>query len=259
MRKRESLFRPKTNVVHLLPSTEQVFSILNMRSASEQPTGNSGDLTARARVRDTAIRLFGRDGFRTSVRSIADEAGVSPGLILHHFTSKEGLRQACDEHVLRMIREYKEKGIQPGTAEQMLASMAAVEESAPLVGYAMRSLQSGGNLARSFIDHFVADAEEWIADGVAAGTIRPSRDEKARARFMTVQGFGSLMLDIALNPPEDPSDFSAMLQGYIQRNGLPTAELYTEGLMTDRSMLDAYLMYAPGPPGDQESSNSQHP
>lgn len=237
-----------------------MFSILNMRSASENPAGNSGDLTARARVRDTAVKLFGRDGFRTSVRAIADEAGVSPGLILHHFTSKEGLRQACDEYVLRMIREYKEKGIQPGSAEQMLASMAAVEESAPLVGYALRSLQSGGDLARSFIDHFVADAEEWIAEGVAAGTMRPSRDEKARARFMTVQGFGALMLDLALNPPEDPSDFSAILHGYIQRNGLPTAELYTEGLMTDRSMLDAYLMYVTDPPGDDHASkNSKNP
>lgn len=222
-----------------------------MRSTEVQPSADTSDLTARARVRDAAIGLFGRNGFGTGVRAIAEEAGVSPGLILHHFGSKEGLRQSCDEHVLRMIREYKEKGVQAGSAEQMLMAMASVEESAPLVGYALRSLQSGGSLAKSFIDHFVADAEEWIADGVAAGTIRPSRDEKARARFMTVQGFGALMLDLALNPPEDPSDFAGMLRGYIERMGLPTAELYTQGLMTDSSMLDAYLMYA-DPPGDDK-------
>ncbi len=253
----------------LLPKAERAFSILNMRSASmKSDAEDQGDLTARARVRDAAIDLFGRHGFNTSVRAIATEAGVSPGLILHHFTSKEGLRQACDEHVLRMIRGYKEMGIQPGSAEQMLMAMASLEQTAPLVGYALRSLQSGGDLAKSFIDHFVADAEEWIADGVAAGTILPSHDEKARARFVTVQGFGALMLDLALNPPEDPSDFSEIMRGYIDRMGLPTAELYTQGLMADRSMLDAYLMYVtdppdtsrppgspgpPGPPGNQPS------
>lgn len=237
-----------------------------MRSVSRKPgTGDQVDLTARARVRGAAIDLFGRHGFGTSVRAIATEAGVSPGLILHHFTSKEGLRQACDEHVLRMIREYKEKGIQSGSVEQMLMAMASLEETAPLVGYALRSLQSGGDLAKSFIDHFVADAEVWIADGVSAGTILPSRDEKARARYLTVQGFGALMLDLALNPPEDPSDFSGIMGGYIDRMGLPTAELFTEGLMTDRSMLDAYLMYvtdppdSPGPPGPPDSPGPPDP
>ncbi len=215
---------------------------------------NRGDLSTRARVRDTAIDLFGRHGFRTSVRAIAEAAGVSPGLILHHFDSKEGLRQSCDEHVLGKIREQKEHGVTRGSVHQMLSAMAAVEESAPLVGYALRSLQSGGKLAKSFIDHFVTDAEEWITDGVAAGTIIPSRDEKARARFLTIQGFGALMLDAALNPPDDPSDFAAVLHGYIQRNGLPTAEVYTEGLMKDRAMLDAYLMYVTDPPGDDQAS-----
>lgn len=222
-----------------------------MRSGSANSTrDNREDLSTRARVRDTAIDLFGRHGFRTSVRAIAEAADVSPGLILHHFESKEGLRKTCDDYVLRMIREHKENGVLQGSTQQMLMEMASVEETAPLVGYALRSLQSGGDLARSFVDHFVADAEEWIAKGVAAGTIIPSRDEKARARFLTVQGFGTLMLDLTLNPPEDSSDFGAVIKGYIDRMGLPAAELFTEGLMTDRSMLDAYLMYKSDPPGD---------
>lgn len=123
-----------------------------------------------------------------------------------------------------------------------------MDETAPLAGYALRSLQAGGNVAQSFIDHFVADAEKWIGQGVAAGTILPSRDEKARARYLTVQGFGALMLDLALNPPADPSDFVGIMHGYIARMGLPAAELFTEGLMTDRSMLDAYLLYVAEPP-----------
>lgn len=225
-----------------------------MRSASEKETANSGDMTARARVRDAAIKLFGRDGFNVSVRAIAQEAGVSPGLILHHFQSKEGLRAECDDYVLAKIREQKEMAIKPSSTQQFLMAMASVDESAPFVGYALRSIQAGGDLARSFIDHFAADAEEWIAEGVAAGSIVPSRDEKARARYLTVMGFGALMLDVALNPPEDPSDFAAVTHSYMQRNGLPSAELFTEGLMTDRSMLDAFLMYVTDPPEEPASA-----
>lgn len=216
-----------------------------MRDAAD---ADRSDFTARARVRDAAVELFGRSGFNVSVRTIADAAGVSPGLILHHFGSKQGLRETCDDYVLQKVREYKEHAVRPASADELLLAMASVEESAPLVGYALQSLQAGGDLARSFIDHFAADAEEWIAEGVQAGTILPSLDEKARARYLTVQGFGALLLDLTLNPPEDPSDLAGIMRGYLARMGLPSTELFTQGLLADRSMLDAYLLYVVDPP-----------
>ncbi|GAB3556271.1 transcriptional regulator RaaS [Arthrobacter tumbae] len=220
-----------------------------MRSVSKEPADvDRSDLTARARVRDAAVQLFGRSGFNVSVRTIADAAGVSPGLILHHFGSKQGLRETCDDYVLQKVREYKEQAVRPASADELLLAMASVEESAPLVGYALQSLQAGGDLARSFIDHFAADAEEWIAAGVKAGTILPSLDEKARARYLTVQGFGALLLDLTLNPPEDPDDFAGVMRGYLSRMGLPSTELFSQGLLADRSMLDAYLLYVGDPP-----------
>lgn len=220
-----------------------------MRSVSKEPADvDRSDLTARARVRDAAVQLFGRSGFNVSVRTIADAAGVSPGLILHHFGSKQGLRETCDDYVLQKVREYKKQAVRPASADELLLAMASVEESAPLVGYALQSLQAGGDLARSFIDHFAADAEEWIAAGVKAGTILPSLDEKARARYLTVQGFGALLLDLTLNPPEDPDDFAGVMRGYLSRMGLPSTELFSQGLLADRSMLDAYLLYVGDPP-----------
>src|SRR5690625_716784 len=58
------------------------------------------DLTAPACIRSAVISLFGRHGYAdTSVRAIASEAGVSPGLVIHHFGSKDQLKQACDEYV----------------------------------------------------------------------------------------------------------------------------------------------------------------
>ncbi len=74
--------------------------MLTMRSAR----GAQDDLTARARIRDSAIVYFGRHGFRTAtVRAIAADADVSPALVIHHFGSKDGLREACDAYVTDLM------------------------------------------------------------------------------------------------------------------------------------------------------------
>jgi TetR/AcrR family transcriptional regulator, regulator of cefoperazone and chloramphenicol sensitivity len=71
-----------------------------MRSA----TAVEHDLTAKARIREAALELFAANGVAaTSLRAVAKAAGVSPGLIVHHFGSKEGLLRAVDESVVRRI------------------------------------------------------------------------------------------------------------------------------------------------------------
>src|SRR5690348_945448 len=54
---------------------------------------------SRRNVLDAALRLFAHRGFRaTTVRDIADEAGVSTGNVYHHFPDKETLfRTLLDE------------------------------------------------------------------------------------------------------------------------------------------------------------------
>jgi len=209
------------------------------------------DLTTRARIRDAAVARYAREGFGVGLRAIAEDAGVSAALILHHFGSKDGLRAACDAHVLRLVREGKEQALVTGGAQDLLLQLASMDQYAPLVGYALRSMQAGGAPAREFVEHFVADAEVYIAAAVAAGSMRPSRDEKARARYLTVQGLGALLLDMTLHPPDDPTDVVGVLHRYRDRMMLPAVELFTHGLMTDDRVLDAYLRYVDDAPDAQ--------
>ena len=73
------------------------------------------DRTAKARIRDAAIECFARDGIDgTTARKVATSAEVSPGLVIHHFGSMEGLRSACDRYVAATIRDYKRNAISAG-------------------------------------------------------------------------------------------------------------------------------------------------
>ena len=69
---------------------------MSMRS----PTVQLSDLSARTKIREAALSLFGTEGFAVSVRAIADMAGCSPGLVIHHFGNKDGLREAVDQSVM---------------------------------------------------------------------------------------------------------------------------------------------------------------
>src|SRR5256714_2099132 len=85
------------------------------------------DLTAKARIRDAAMELFGSEGVgASSLRPVARAAGVSPGLVVHHFGSKEGLIRAVDEAVLaRIILALSEVPIE-GSGVELIALRAEV-------------------------------------------------------------------------------------------------------------------------------------
>ncbi|WP_448627626.1 TetR family transcriptional regulator [Geodermatophilus sp. URMC 64] len=200
------------------------------------------DLTGRARIRDAAIRRFGADGFGASVRAIAADAGVSPGLVIHHFGSKDGLRAVCDEHVLRVIREAETDAFTQQAPADWLHQLAALDEFAPLVGYLVQTLLSGGDLAATLLRRMTEDAEQYLADAVAAGRMKPSRDPAARASFLVDVGIGAVLSFVRRHPPVD-GDYRTTLRAYAEANSLPALELYTEGLLTDSSLLDAYAQY----------------
>jgi len=200
------------------------------------------DRTARARIRDAAVRRFGIDGFGASVRAVAADAGVSPGLVIHHFGSKEGLRAVCDEHVLRVIREAETEAFTGSAPMDLVAQLAGMDAYAPLVGYLVQALLAGGELAATLLTRVTTDAEDYLAEAVAAGRMKPSRAPAARAAFLVDVGIGAMLSFVRRHPPVD-GDYRATLRAYAETNSLPALELYTEGLLTDSSMLDALLQY----------------
>lgn len=205
---------------------------------------STDDLSTRARIRDTAIEYFGREGFDVSLRSIAKHAGVSGGLIIHHFGSKDGLRQACDDRVTQVIREVTENRV-PSDAtanrlvQSLLSDVETVEQYGWLLAYVLRSFQVGGDFTRAMFDAIVADSCSYLERAEAAGLVKPSRDRERRARWMVTTRIGAIL--VLLNLREGEIDFGVLAREWTEDLLLPALELYTEGLFADSSVLDTYL------------------
>lgn len=199
----------------------------------------SADLTAVARIRDAAIAQFGEHGFGVGLRSIAEAAGVSAALVIHHFGSKDGLRKACDDYVAEEIRISKSETIQSNDPATWLAQLAEIESYAPLMAYLVRSMVSGGDLANLLWQRMIDNTEAYLEEGVRAGTVKPSRDPHARAKYLGITGGGGFLLYLQMHPT--PTDLRAVLRDYANDMVLPALEVYSEGLMTDRTMYDAFL------------------
>lgn len=214
-----------------------------------------GGTTTAGRIRTSAITRFGRDGFGVGLRTIAADAGVTAGLVVHHFGSKDGLRRACDDLALTFLRTEKESAVIDGDARTLIARMADVEQFAPIVRYLLRSFQAGGELATTLVEHMIADAEVYLAAGETAGVIRPSRDHEARTRLLAYQNIGGMLVWFTLHPDDgDDAHFAASFRRYVEQITFPALELYAQGLYVDRSMLDDYLMYVPDPPVDDDAA-----
>lgn len=88
-----------------------------MTKTPERPSSVDGDLTAKARIRNAALALYGVKGEpNTTVREIAQAAGVTHGLVVHHFGNKEGLRLVVQEHVAGLVRQAVEAVPPEGSA-----------------------------------------------------------------------------------------------------------------------------------------------
>src|SRR3954468_16750028 len=157
------------------------------------------DLTAKARIRDAAMKLFGAEGVAaTSLRAVARAADVSPGLIVHHFGSKEGLIRAVDEAVLARINlALSEVPIEGSGAElisQRAEVVAAFLRSQPaLCDYIGRALSEGTEASAELFHRLFVHAarDEQL---IAAGALRAETDAFWRAMHQVILIVGPLLL-----------------------------------------------------------------
>ena len=186
---------------------------------------NAEDLTARARIRDAAIRLFTERGMeKTSILDIAQAAGVSGGLIRHHFGSKDGLREACDAYVHDELLRFKLEALEKGAGAGFLPTFDP--RQLLLRRYLGRAMIDGSEAAaRQFAE--IVDETEAYFRAVDAGGPDP---RAAAAALVAMTGglfvFHGPMADVL---GETPNTHEATLRimaaaGHVLAHPLATPE-----------------------------------
>lgn len=165
-----------------------------MRSIYDTSDRPRADLTARARILDAALDQFAEHGFDgATIRGIATAAGVSPGLVQHHFGSKEGLRGACDDAVLTLVRR-KIAATDDGriTSPGVLAALYA--GARPLARYMARAVADGSSAGAALMDEMAAGTEQFLSRNWPQRFPPDSSRTRDAAAALVAQSAGTIVL-----------------------------------------------------------------
>jgi AcrR family transcriptional regulator len=166
--------------------------------SSPQVAAPGDDRTARARIRDEALTLFADRGpDAVSLRDVAMAAGVSPALIVKHYASKAGLREAVDAHVIGVFEAMLAQVTSATTAElptlaEAVTRFLPVGSAVP--GYLARLLLNHGPAGSELFGRLYALAVAALGSMIDAGTAAPGDDPAVRAAFLLANDLAVLIL-----------------------------------------------------------------
>lgn len=164
-------------------------------SIPEPAAGNTRhDGAGKSRILQAATQLFGEQGPGTSLKRIAERAGVAPALIVHHFGSKRGLQAACDEYVVDTVRRIKTDVVTQGSSFDPLGPLWAFKQYEPVMRYLARRLGEDSAPVNALVDSMVDDAEHYTAEAERTGLIRHLDDPRPLIAVLTVWSLGALVM-----------------------------------------------------------------
>jgi AcrR family transcriptional regulator len=169
-----------------------LFSIINVSS-------DPADLSAAAAIRIAAMGLFAERGYAdVTVRQIAAAAGVSPALVIHHYGSKEKLRDILDERVAAFI-EALLADLERVPAEGGSASLAQLfadrlEREPVLAGYVRRLLGDGSPAGIALFRRLYRATQAGLRALEHAGVVRPGQDQAVRDAFLLCNDLAVVLL-----------------------------------------------------------------
>lgn len=138
---------------------------------------------------DAATRLFGERGYRaTSIKAVAQAAGVTHGVIPFHFGSKEGLLLAVVERCFSVFQaaslgslEARERDYGLGDLEAFMLAQTAFQDERPEVGRLFQVLMFEAlGPTPELLPHFRGLHERlrqigqaWMREGQRRGSLDP--------------------------------------------------------------------------------------
>lgn len=148
------------------------------------------------KIRDAALVNFAARGVgATSLREVACAAGVSIGLVQHHFGTKAGLVAAVDRYVVEVIQTTLASGPGPTTPEAFGQQVTALLVQHPtVVDYLARSLVEVTPVGSKIFDTLIEQGLVRWERRAAEGLTRDDLDHTWAALNSTLLFFGTVLL-----------------------------------------------------------------
>ncbi|MCP2297098.1 transcriptional regulator, TetR family [Nocardia amikacinitolerans] len=164
------------------------------------PRATNEDLTAKARIRNAAMDLYAQYGAeRVSLRAVAAEAGVTLGLVQHHFKTKAGLEAAVDQ----LIVDYFAHTVAAVPVEGDTAQVAAARDEAvrrmlaanpAVVNYIRRAVLEPSGTRAELLESLVELTRREVIGLREAGVASTDRRESTQVVSMLIRQLGELLL-----------------------------------------------------------------
>lgn len=157
------------------------------------------ELSTIERIRRAALKSIAtRGAAATTLRAVAADAGVSLGLVQHHFVTKAGLIKAVDDYVMNVIIEFSAQPV-PAPPGDSLAEIGdrinrLIIEHPDIVDYFGRALIDGSPLGVTIFDTLTAFGTTRWNQRMDNGELRDDVDLTWAALNALVLAVGTLIL-----------------------------------------------------------------
>jgi AcrR family transcriptional regulator len=132
------------------------------------------DITPRQRIRHAAMELFAERGHRgPTLKAVAERAEVSPGLVQHHYKTKQGLLAGVQSRVAEQLADI---GGELSSSEANLGV-----DSARYDAFLAANPVVAAYLRRVLLESAATGNTEWFTDAVALRRERLSGEESERS------------------------------------------------------------------------------
>lgn len=164
------------------------------------PRASADDLTAKARIRNVAMDLYAAQGEdRTSMRAVADAAGVNVGLLVHHFKNKDGLRDAVENLIVEFFTQALAEAPTEGTPSEVAAGRdSAVEQmlegNPAVVNYLRRAILDPVGAKGQMLQRLTALSHSEITKMRTTGKASARRRDTDQVIELMVRQLGHLFL-----------------------------------------------------------------
>ena len=201
--------------------TKRSFSLLNMRSVAAK------------NLIDKGVELFSEKGFEAvSVRDITSAAGVSPGLLIHHFKSKEGFIAACIEDTFGEVLKFKTESDPLDMTTQLEKWQSQPDFYDVPLKFFKQVMRSDMAYAKQLFELILLGSKKVLEDGIKNGQVRELDDPEMTNLVLTVNSLGVMLLSEFIKD-QIGGEFTdpRYARGFIKAS----LDLYTNGVYAPQS------------------------